>query len=385
MEFKNLKAFKSEDSKIVLLSGNVSINNSKKNGVLIPPLITEDCNIIIPQSMSYILHSISSAPVTNTNINIYDQEGNIFNKYSSNRESNKPGNLFYKTSSKMTLNSIVIPPGQNNYLLLPEYLGAEACKLDSTRSKFIEWDYPKNFESKNLTVFTTKKVMDFGVKFPYDVEVVILDSLYFTEAIIEHFFGKNFGDPTVFVKTLVPKIDCNGIVSVTKNPSITISCRKDGNLEFFTSEEEANSDFVILMTKPDEMDYLMDFTYDIEDTFQFVMFNDSIDEKISKVLPLSKLYYDYKKNENEITFNDFFKEHSSMMLEFMITNNFSDFVNINNIVDIFFNKIHDNLFSLINQNFSMNHSKHKFHPKYASLPSVKDIMRLDSGGTILPD
>jgi len=377
MEFKNLKKFSSENSEVILLSGNVTINNSKKSGVVIPPLVNEDCNIIIPQSMSHMLHLITSSPVTKTNINIYDQEGNIFNKYSSSRETNKPGNLFYKTSTKMTLNSIVIPPTGNNYLLLPEYLGAESCKLEEIRNKFIEWDYPSNFESKNLTILTTKKVMDFGVKFPSDVKILILDSDSFIVSVIEYFFGKHFGDTSNFVKTLIPKNYCEGIVSLTKDSSILVSCRKEGKIEFFTKEQEASSEFLILMSNLNESE--SKFTYEDDETKELI-FENINDETISKVLPISKIFYNYKTNEKKTSFNEFFKKNSMSLLKFISVNDFSEFTKKDNLIDVFFNKVQDNLYSLMIQNFAMIHNKSRGLIQYSSVPLMNDIFRQESGG-----
>jgi hypothetical protein len=380
MEFNNLKSFKSEDSKTFLLTGNVSITNCKKNGVVIPALNDQDCNIVIPQSLSHLLNLISNSPVTKNNITIYDQEGNIFNKYLSTRETNKPGNLFYKTSTKMTLNGITIPPGDKNFLLLPDYPGAEACKLESTRNRFIECDYPSNFEEKNLTIFTTKKVINFGIKFPSTVEILVLDSDSFLESVIEYFFGKHFGDTSTFIKTLTPSFPCKNIVSLTKDNNITISCRKEGKIEFFTNKEEISSDFVILM-KSEEISSKTHLMFNCDKEIIFEM---TSNENISNVLIYADIYYNYKIVEKKTKFCDFYKENTSELFSFMLDNHFSEFIQNDNIIDIFFNKIHDNLYSLILNNFISIHSKTP-HMKniYSHSPlQINDLLRQESGGDV---
>jgi hypothetical protein len=380
IEFKDLKKFTKDGN--ILLSGEVVINNTNKSDkISIPPVEDGDCNLIISKEASfYILDLIKKSPVTHTNITLYDQDENIFNKYVSDRKNNNSGNLSYKTDTKMMLKNIKVPTIGKNYLVLDSYLGADACHLEKIRERFIINDYPTQLKGKNLTVFTTKRISDMMVSFPTDVEVITVNTKNPSDLIncvVEYVFGKVFGDTSPFNKFIDFGKNCSTLCCRVDNPEISMICRSGGRVEFSTKKEEVSSNFVIFLKNfSEDFHILMDdelISYSIE----------SCDEKFL-ALPYVSLYTDFNDVKNKEKANDIMSGNQELIISFMINNPFKSFQNGKTFVDHFMEDIHDNLYNFIYSNFAFNHSKTSFGGiKFTDslIPkTVKNIHCQQSGG-----
>jgi len=371
IEFKDLKKFEKDGN--ILLSGEVTINNTNKSDkISIPPVENEDCNIIVSKETSYyFLDLIKKSPLTSTNITLYDQDGNIFNKYVSGRKNNNSGNLSYKTDTKMMLKNIEIPSFGKNYLLLDSYLGADDCHLKEIRDRFINADFPDNFQDKNLTIFTSEKIMDMGLRFPENVKVVLVKSKNYMElanCFVEYIFGKVFGDVSQFNKFLYIGKG-KALSSRVDNQDISVICRSEGRIEFSTKKEEVIANFVIfLKNTSDEFNITMD-----DERVNYI--NSTCNEKFL-ALPYVSFYYDFNK-ENV---NDIISSNQEIVISFMVNNPFKSFEDDKTIIDSFLNNIHHELYAIIQNNFVSNHSKVPKYLKFPEQPSMKNMFCQQSGG-----
>jgi len=258
----NLKYLKSAG--LNLISGNLEITNTPRDGIPISKRVTNKSNILVnsPQFI-YLKKALATSPVTDLPIYIYDQLGNLVNKLEKNRKNNLGGTLGVNTEPQTLLSHIVIPPntdGSTNYILLQAYphlseVSSEAGKIELLKNDFAALAAKADLKSVVLVVATV--VYDEFVKIYPEFEALfgkvfsVKDNVF--SFVTEYICGKvisgskpsfqgflNFGDDATVLRCIG---DCTGI---------TYTIRSGGRVQVNTpaAKDTVSGKFLLFVDSP---------------------------------------------------------------------------------------------------------------------------------------
>jgi hypothetical protein len=336
IEITNFKQIFSEKHNTSILSGDITINTPRDEGICIPPIEeSKNINIILGKGDDiHLIDEIIKSPITDSNVTIYDFENNIIRKYVSSRKTNNIGNTYVTTDRKSMLSNIIIPytPDTKNYLLVTSYPGVESCKTEEIISKFLSLDRLENFNSKDLTVFTTNELKDYFIdKFLCEVpkgdfEVEYYDKKNIYTAVAETIFGKSINDVVTTLNgflTFDPM--CDTLICKSSSLCVTMNCRTSNRIQIHSSKNGEVTNFTIVLrtTKPvtkvtfgsNSSVNVYNFNPDIE-----VFESDKMVKIEDKIIPYINLYHLYNEAKISKTLDTFFEVHKDSIYNFLFKN-----------------------------------------------------------------
>ncbi len=202
----NVKYLKSAG--LNLVSGHLEITNTPRDGIAITKRVTNKSNVLVNSTQfTHLKKALSTSPLTDLPIYIYDQVGNIVNKLEKDRKNNLGGTLGVNTEAQTLLSHMVIPPntdGATNYLLLQSYphlseVSSDAGKLELLKNDFTALSSKADLKSVVLVIATP--VYDEFVKIYPEFEAL---------------FGKVFSVKQENVFSFVTEYICGKVISGSK-------------------------------------------------------------------------------------------------------------------------------------------------------------------------
>jgi hypothetical protein len=157
----NVKYLKSAG--LHLISGNLEITNTPRDGIAITKRVSNKSNVLVNSTQfSHLKKALSTSPLTDLPIYIYDQVGNLVNKLEQDRKNNLGGTLGVNTEAQTLLSHMVIPPntdGSTNYLLLQAYphlseISSDVGKLELLKNDFTALNAKADLKSVVLVIAT---------------------------------------------------------------------------------------------------------------------------------------------------------------------------------------------------------------------------------------
>ena len=202
----NVKYLKSAG--LNLISGNVEITNTPRDGIAISKRVTNKSNLLVNSTQfTHLKKALSTSPITDLPIYIYDQVGNLVNKLEKDRKNNLGGTLGVNTEAQTLLSHMVIPSntdGSTNYLLLQSYphiseMYSDAGKLELLKNDFMALNAKADLKSVVLVIATP--VYDEFVKIYPEFEAL---------------FGKVFSMKQENIFSFVTEYICGKVISGSK-------------------------------------------------------------------------------------------------------------------------------------------------------------------------
>lgn len=215
-----------------------------------------DVHVVTPCSYDRALKErASSYPVSKNNIYLYDQQGNITNKWLIDREDNSTGDVQNNTTPVTIFKQIEIPdvPESSNLMVvLTDHVSMTECSSDFSKSKIIGSDLQEFYKKLNplvnnyivITSDIDKSVFTSEIPSELNVTKIVLDTPRLIPGISEILFGKTItSGPTSYQMFLnvahekslednsVEKTNLEGI-SIWNNNSdkISLSLRSNGRI-----------------------------------------------------------------------------------------------------------------------------------------------------------
>jgi hypothetical protein len=207
-----------------------------------------DVHVVISSSYDRALKErASSYPVSKNNIYLYDQQGNITNKWLIDREDNSTPVTIFKQ-----IEIPDVPESSNLMVVLTDHVSMTECSSDFSKSKIIGSDLQEFYKKLNplvnnyivITSDIDKSVFTSEIPSELNVTKIVLDTSRLIPGISEILFGKTItSGPTSYQMFLnvaheksledssVEKTNLEGI-SIWNNNSdkITLSLRSNGRI-----------------------------------------------------------------------------------------------------------------------------------------------------------
>jgi hypothetical protein len=387
IEITNFKQIFSKNTSI--LSGDITVNIPRNEGIVIPPIEeSKNINIILGKGDDIeLIDEIIKSPITDSNITIYDFENNIIRKYVSSRKTNTIGNTYVSTERKSMLSNIIIPhtPGTKNYLLITSYPGVESCKTEAIRSKFLSLDNFENFNSKNLTVITTRELSGYFrdiIRSPGitevpkgDFEVQIYDKKDIYTSVAELIFGKCINDSTTTLNGFLSFSPvCEAMMCKSSSHYVTMNCRTSNRVQINSSKNGETTKFILVLQTSKPIDTVIFGSNSSPDICTFapsieVLGSDKMSKIEDTIIPYLNLYHYYNEAQVTKTLDSFFDIHKDNVYNFLFKNpmkegieSLSDYENYTE----FFTSIKDSLHTKI-----YNYMSSKYFPEPSPFPRYR--------------
>jgi hypothetical protein len=392
IEITNFKQIFSEKNSTSILSGDITINTPHNEGMCIPPIEeSKNINIILGKGDDiHLIDEIIKSPITDSNITIYDFENNIIRKYMSSRKTNNIGNTFVTPERKSMLSNIIIPytPETKNYLLITSYTGVENCKTGEIRSKFLSLDKLDNFNSKNLTVVTTKELIGYFrdiIRSPEitevpigDFEVKSYDKKDIYTAVAETIFGKSINDSaTTLNGFLTFDPICEAMMCKSSSHYVSMTCRTSNRAQINSSKNGEVTNFVVLLQTSKPIDTVIFGSNSSPDIYTFapsieVLESDKMTKIEDMIMPYINLYYLHSEAQTSKTLDTFFDTQKDNVYNFMFKNPMKEGIeslgDYKNYAD-FFISIKDSLQSKFYEYINSKHFRElSVAPRHVKLP-----------------
>ena len=127
-----------------IIVGALLVNTYSLKVISIPPQINENINVIMQKGDDCIFKSLmNSSPVCPYNINLFDQYGDLCNKWNATRNNNSSGNVQITSETKALISSINLPCNKfpdTNYLVISSYDGLRNCALKESKKILVSSD-----------------------------------------------------------------------------------------------------------------------------------------------------------------------------------------------------------------------------------------------------
>ena len=158
--FPTLSSGSHENVSLVL--NHITVTVPKPHALTINPVASGPSKVVISKNdYNNFKLIMSSAPVTNQNINVYDQNGNLVNKYLADRKNNVGGQLPVFPENTLLLSNIIWPKIESEeetiYYPLTQYGALSQVRIPEFKTQVVDTDF-KNLVS-NPDVKTQKIVL----------------------------------------------------------------------------------------------------------------------------------------------------------------------------------------------------------------------------------
>ena len=365
IDISNFKQIFSEKNNTSILSGDITTNIPRNEGIYIPPIEeSKNINIILGKGDDIeLIEEIIKSPITNSNITLYDFENNIIRKYLPSRKTNAIGNTFITTERKSMLSNIIIPytPETKNYLLITSYPGVESFKTE-LGSKFLSLDKLENFNSKNLTVITTPELKGYFTGKRFDVRWFDKKDIYI--AVAELIFGKCINDSTTTLNgflTFDPI--CEAMLCKSSSHHISMTCRTSNRVQINSSKNGEVTKFILVLQTSKPIDTAIFGSNSNSDIYTFVpnievLGSDKMSKIEDTIIPYLNLYHYYNEAQISKTLDVFFDVQKNNVYNFLFKNPMKEGIeslsDYENYIE-FFTSIKDSLYTKIYQYMSSKH------------------------------
>ena len=215
-----------------------------------------DVHVVMPSSYDRALKErVLSYPVSKNNIYLYDQQGNITNKWMIDRENNNTGDVQNNTTPVTIFKQIEIPnvtEGSNLVVILNDHVSMTECSSDFSKSKIIGSDLQEFYKKLNplvnnyivVTNDINENIFTSEIPSQLNVTKIVLDQTRLIPGLAEILFGKaitsgptsyqmflNIAHEKFLANNTVEKTNLEGI-SIWNNNSdkISLSLRSNGRI-----------------------------------------------------------------------------------------------------------------------------------------------------------
>ena len=254
----NLKYFNS--SGVTLLTGDVDVSTAPRDGIHIPTTVSNKSNVIVnKRQFASLKVALSSLPVTNYPIHLYDQLGNVVSRMEVNRKSNLGGMLDVNTQPQTLLSHMVIPSvddGATNYLLLQEYTPLNHVFSEDKKLQLLKQDIDllnaKTPHLKSVVLVIAKTLHEMFLKlYPTYTEffnVVPVKDENVVNYVAEHICGKVIaGSKPTFQGFLNFGVGTNILRCVSDNSSVVYTTRSNGRVQINVDKETTSGKFLAII------------------------------------------------------------------------------------------------------------------------------------------
>lgn len=254
----NIKYCKS--SGLTLLTGDVDVNTSPRDGIHLPSRITNKSNVIINSTQFTLLNkALLKVPVTEYPIHLYDQLGNMVSRMEVKRKSNIGGSLRVHSEPQTLFSHMVIPTltdGSTTYLVLQEYPHLNFVSSEENQSQLLMQDI-KNLNDKtpglkDVVLVIAKTLHDQFLKlYPsytdfFQVQSVNDDKVF--DYVAEHLCGQVIsGSKPTFQGFLEFESSMSILQCMSDNLSLVYTIRSNGRVQINTDQERTSGKFLILL------------------------------------------------------------------------------------------------------------------------------------------
>ena len=198
LNIKNLYTLPIDEK--IFMCGEIKTTASTSDSLTVDSMFPDDVHVVIPSQLD-LKHSVSTYPISKNNIYLYDQQGNVTNKWLSDRINNNPGDVKNNTSQVVLFNQIDIPKVPENtnlVLVLNKHASMTECSSGFIKEQIIKSDLEKfygklNPKVKNYLILTKEVDKDvFSSDIPANLNItkIVLDSGRLIPGLAELLFGK---------------------------------------------------------------------------------------------------------------------------------------------------------------------------------------------------
>jgi len=274
-----------ESNGVTLLFGTMETNASPPNAINLPPVETNDCYVILSKDTHPTFKtSIYEAPLTNKNIQTYDQLGHVVGRYETGRKNNSSGNLSILSDPVTLLSNIVFPKTSDTntiYLPLNNYRGLFQAQVPEARRMLFDLDIDamkKNVDVMRIHLLITTNLVksmetivtlaELKTIFGKVTEVVSADTIPY---LVELICGKSIsGNSPIFQGLLnfgdnIDVLGVKGMNIKTNNAPVQLLARRNGRIQVTTNGQHGSYVFMAILRKKVPMESFS-ITEEITDT-----------------------------------------------------------------------------------------------------------------------
>ena len=257
-----------------ILVGEISISTPSPDAIEIPGVApNEDVNIILQKGDDIQFKTLTqTSPVRPFAVNIYDQYGQLCNKYEAGRTNNTSGTVKITSDIKVLLSNIDFPKvssGQT-YLVIRNYPGLESCILDESKNALVLRDL-ENLKAKVDTTQVVlvicsqiyKKINQVGIQLDnYFKKVYHYDGANIIHYFVEYLFGKSVaGSKPSFQGMLNFGENVNVVLSRFRSESnhalVETQVRRNGRIQINTENKQSSAKFFVMVSHKNPSDLVL--------------------------------------------------------------------------------------------------------------------------------
>ena len=271
----NLKYLKS--SGLNLIYGQVDISTTPRDGIHIKSKVTNKSNVIVNASQCRSLkEKLVKSPVTDQQIYMYDQLGNMVSRLESGRKNNQCGNLGVNTDTQTLLSHMIIPnePTSTNYIIIDNYSVLNEVSSEENKIQLLKEDINKlkeKSELSNVVVIIANSIHNVFIKLYPEYDSFFMDVINILDEnvisyVAEHICGKIIsGSKPSFQGFLNFGKDVDILRCIGDKSSITYTIRSGGKIQI-NSNKESVSGKILIFIKSESMSYSVKMTEELTNT-----------------------------------------------------------------------------------------------------------------------